>query len=298
VAVRPSSTALLLPALVVCAAVTVAAQQPKALPDLADVLQRVGQRVELYFMRAQSIVCTEIVGLMPVESNGFPRGRTVESELRLSWEPTEENPVPIEARTLRQVIKVNGHAPRKDDHNNCTAPEQNASEVQPLSLLLPQQRHEYSFKLAGSAQIDKRAAILVDYRMVDKPEVTVELVDGKEDCISYSLDGGMRGRIWIDAETFDVLRMDQALIGLVDIPLPRKIANRNRWPSWTVERWDTTIRFKPVAFQDPPETLVLPVSSSSYRVTRGAGTPSLRTNTQYSSYRRFITGARIVPPQQ
>jgi hypothetical protein len=297
VAVRPSSTALILPALIVCAVVTVAAQQPKTLPDLADVLQRVGTRVELYFMRAQSIVCTEIVGLMPVDSGGFPRGRTVESELRLSWEPTEENPVPIEARTLRQVIKVNGSAPRKDDHNNCTAPEQNTSEVQPLSLLLPQQRHEYSFKLAGLAQIDKRPAILVDYRMVDKPSVTVDLVDGKEDCVSYALDGGMRGRVWIDAETFDVLRMDQGLIGLVDIPLPRKIANRNRWPSWTMERWDTSIRFKPVTFQDPPETLVLPVSSSSYRITRGAGTPNLRTSTQYSSYRRFITGARIVTQQ-
>lgn len=274
-----------------------ARQTAKTLPELGDVLRRAGERVEFYFMRAQSIVCTEIVGLMPVASGGFPRGRTVESELRLSWEPTEENPVPIEARTLRQVIKVNGSAPRKDDHNNCTAPEQNTSEVQPLSLLLPQQRHEYSFKLSGLAQVDKRPAILVDYRMVEKPSVTVDLVDGKEDCVSYALDGGMRGRIWIDAETFDVLRMDQGLIGLVDIPLPKKIANRNRWPSWTMERWDTSIRFKPVTFQDPPETLVLPVSSSSYRITRGAGTPSLRTSTQYSSYRRFITGARIVTQQ-
>jgi len=296
VAHRPSSTALILPALVLCTA-TLAARQPAAVPQLAGVLQRVGERVEQYFTRAQSIVCIEIVGLMPVDSVGLARGRTVESELRLSWEPSEENPIPIEARTLRQVIKVNGHAPRKDDHDNCTSPEQNTSEVQPLSLLLPQQRHEYSFKLAGAARVDNRAAILVDYRMVDKPSVTVELVDGKEDCVSYALDGGMRGRIWIDAETFDVLRMDQGLIGLVDIPLPRKVASRDRRSSWTMERWDTSIRFKPVTFQDPHETLVLPASSTSFRITRGAGTPRLRTSTQYSSYRRFITGARILTPQ-
>ena len=295
-AIRPSRTALILPALALCAA-TVAARQPAAVPDLAAVLQRVGERVEQYFTRAQSIVCIEIVGLMPVDSVGLARGRTVESELRLSWEPSDENPIPIEARTLRQVIKVNGHAPRKDDHDNCTSPEQNSSEVQPLSLLLPQQRHEYSFKLAGAARVDNRAAILVDYRMVEKPSVTVELVNGKEDCVSYSLDGGMRGRIWIDAETFDVLRMDQGLIGLVDIPLPRKVASRDRWPSWTMERWDTSIRFKPVTFQDPQETLVLPASSTSFRITRGAGTPRLRTSTQYSSYRRFITGARMLTPQ-
>lgn len=278
-------------------AATAAARQPTNGPDLAEVLQRVGARVEQYFMRAQSIVCIEIVGLMPFDSGTLSRGRTVESELRLSWEPTDENPIPIEARTLRQVIKVNGHAPRKNDRDNCTAPEQNSSEIQPLSLLLPQQRHEYSFKLAGASKVDDRAAILVDYRMVQKPSVTVELVDDNEDCLSYTLDGGLRGRVWIDAETYDVLRMDQGLIGMVDIPLPRKLANRDRWRSWTMERWDTSIRFKPVTFQDPPETLVLPASATSFRITRGSGMPRLRTSTQYSAYRRFITGGRILPPQ-
>lgn len=285
-----------MPAVLLFAA-TAAARQPATGPDLAAVLQRVGERVEQYFMRAQSIVCIEIVGLMPFDSGTLSRGRTVESELRLSWEPTDKNPIPIEARTLRQVIKVNGHAPRKNDRDNCTAPEQNSSEIQPLSLLLPQQRHEYSFKLAGAGKVDDRAAILVDYRMVQKPSVTVELVDGNEDCLSYTLDGGLRGRVWIDAETYDVLRMDQGLIGMVDIPLPRKLANRDRWSSWTMERWDTSIRFKPVTFQDPPETLVLPASATSFRITRGSGMPRLRTSTQYSGYRRFITGGRILPPQ-
>ena len=64
-----------------------------------------------------------------------------------------------------------------------------------------------------------------------------------------------------------------------------------------MERWDTSIRFRPVTFQDPQETLVLPVSSTSFRITRGAGHPRLRTQTQYSSYRRFITGGRIITPQ-
>lgn len=293
---RPSSTALLLPTLVLLAGAVTAGQAGNQ-PALADVLQRVGERVEQYFARAQSIVCIEVVGLLPVDTTVMTRGRTVESELRLSWEPTEENPVPIEARTLRQVLKVNGFPPRKNDHDNCTSPEQNTSEVQPLSLLLPQQREEYTFKLAGSARIDNRVAILLDYRMVDKPSVTSELVNGNEECISFAVDGGMRGRVWIDAETFDVLRMDQGLIGLVDIPLPRKAANRVRWGSWTMERWDTSIRFKPVTFQDPPETLILPASSTSFRITRGAGIPRLRTSTQYSAYRRFMTGARVLPPQ-
>ena len=64
--------------------------------------------------------------------------RHVESELRLSWEPSPDNPTPTEARTLRQVLRVNGSPPRKKDYDNCTTPEQQDSEEQPLSLLLPQ----------------------------------------------------------------------------------------------------------------------------------------------------------------
>jgi len=52
-----------------------------------------------------------------------------------------------------------------------------------------------------------------------------------------------------------------------------------------------------VTFQDPEETLVLPVESTTLQITRGAGTPRLRTSTRYQSYRRFITAGRVIPPQ-
>ena len=125
----------------------------------------------------------------------------------------------------------------------------------------------------------------------------MSLVEDKEDCISFDIEGGMRGRIWIDADTHDVLRLDQSLGGLVEIPLPRKATRYGATMFWTMERWDSTIRFRRVTFQDPEETLVLPVESSTLQVTRGAGTPRLRTSTQYLSYRRFITGGRVIPPQ-
>lgn len=266
--------------------------------DLAATLQRAGERVEFYFARAQSLVCLETVGLHPLGVGMSPEGRsrTVRSELRLSWDPTADTKTPLEAKTLRQVLTVNGHPPRKNDDDNCTAPEQQASETQPLSMLLPQQRSEYDFSLAGAARQDGRAAILVDYRMKAKPTVEVALANDNENCISFSIDGGMRGRIWIDAETYDVLRLDQGLRGFVDIKLPWKAARRVPDSAvWTMERLDSSIRFKPVRFSDPDETLILPVSASSLRITRQSGTPRLRTQTEYTQYRRFLTGARVVP---
>ena len=267
--------------------------------DVAGVLERAGVRVTEYFARAQAIVCLEKVSLQRLGAGFGADGpaRHVESELRLTWEPTPENPTPKEAKTIRQVVRVNGGTPRKKDYNNCTTPEQNTEEEQPLSILLPQQRGDYTFTANGFAKIDGRDAMVVAFREVKRPTVDVSLVADNEDCISFDIEGGMQGKIWIDAETHDVLRLDRVLSGLIEIPLPKKAARRGGSSFWTMERWDSSIRFKRVSFDDPQETLILPVSSTTLQVTRGSGTPRLRTSTRYLSYRRFMTGARIVPPQ-
>lgn len=286
-------------ALMVAAAVTLSADQAPSV-DIGGVMQRAGERVTEYFARAQRIMCLEKVSLQKLGSGFGADGpaRMVESELRLSWEPSAENPTPTEAHTLREVVRVNGGKPRKKDWDNCTTPEQQASEEQPLSILLPQQREKHAFSYEKHEIVDGRPAIVVAYRETRKPTVDVSLIADNENCISFDIQGGMRGKIWIDLETHDVLRMDTGLIGLVDIPLPRKATRHGGDSRWTMERWDRSIRFKRVSFEDPQETMVLPVTSTTLQVTRGSGTPRLRTSTQYQSYRRFITGARIVPPQQ
>ena len=290
-------TAGVVAALGVALAASLSADQA-ASTDIPGVLHRVGDKVAEFFARAQSIMCLEKVSLQKLGMSLGADGpaRRVESELRLSWEPSPDNPTPTEARTLRQVLRVNGALPRKKDYDNCTTPEQNDQEEQPLSMLLRSQREKYIFTDGGRDVVDRRDAIVLNYREVRKPKVDVSLVENYEDCISFDIDGGMRGRIWIDAITHEVLRLDQSLIGLIDIPLPRKVARRPGVnPYWTVERLDSSIRFRRVTFEDPQETMVLPVEASRLQIIRGGG--RLRTSTQYLSYRRFLTGARVVPPQ-
>ena len=177
---------------------------------------------------------------------------------RLAERPlSEEAP---EARTLGQLLRVNGRAPRKNDYQACTTPEQNDTETQPLSMLLAEQRQQYVFGLGKPSKVDGRVAIVVDYELRKEPKVAVSEVEGQEDCISYDVDGGFRGRIWIDPDTHEVVRLDQGLIGLIEIPMPRTILRRAGLVNdrWVMERWDRTIRFKPLRFQDPDETLMLP----------------------------------------
>ena len=291
---RPSAVAV---ATMLFGVGVLSAEQPATIAPLAEVLQRAGERVETFFTRAQSIVCLEVVRLHYLNTSLSPDGpaRTVESELRLSWERSDDGVASAEAHTLRQLLKVNGHPPRDDDWDSCTAPEQQAREPQPLSMLLPALRADYEFWLSGQERVDGRTAVTLDYRFIKRASVDVDMVEGRDDCLSFKLDGGLRGRLWLDAETYDVVRLDQRLSGMVDIPLPRIITRRpGSDMRWTMERWDTSIRFKRVPFENPQETLVLPSSLSSLRITRGSGTPRLRTMTDYRNYRRFLTSGRIV----
>ena len=152
-------------------------------------------------------------------------------------------------------------------------------------------------RLAGTGRVDGREATMIDFREVARVTADVSLVEGKDDCISYDLKGGQGGRVWIDTGTADVLRLDQRLVGMVDLRLPRKVTRRPGASLFmTLERSDTSIRFGRVAFEDPDESLILPLTSTSLRIMRGSGAPRLRTVTKYADYKRFLTGGRVIRP--
>jgi hypothetical protein len=50
-----------------------------------------------------------------------------------------------------------------------------------------------------------------------------------------------------------------------------------------------------VAFTEPHETLMLPVSIETLTIVRNAGAPRVRKTQEFSNYRRFVTGGRVVP---
>jgi hypothetical protein len=293
---RTPTLALSAVAVVTLTMVSVTAERRDESAALMDVLQAAGDRVFRYVARAQHLVCLEVARLQPLgfswSSDGL--GRTVESELHLSWTPAD-GALTTDTQALRRVLRVNGHQPRANDWNNCTTPEQETREPQPLAMLLPSEREDYAFTMVGSARLDRRATIMVDYRPLRNATVEARMVEGRDDCVSFNLEGGVRGRLWIDAETFDVVRVDQRLAGMVEIPLPKAASRRPGSPrTWTLERWDTSTRFKTVSFTNPDETLVLPASVTSLTITRGSGTPRLRTTTEYVNYQRFLTTGRIV----
>ena len=271
-------------------AVTGAAQRRPTV-DVPALLSRLADAVVAYYGRAQSIICDESVSLQPVGSDLMgdrSPSRRLLYELRVSWEPPENGGQP-EANVLRTLVRVNNRVPREKDRDACMDPRAISQDA--LAMFLPENQRDYLFTSAGSGKANGRAALMIDYRSREVGKVTATR---KDDCFSISLPGRTRGRVWVDPDTADILRLDERLSGMVDVTLPPDPKRHETPERMVVERLDSTITYRRVAFSDPDESLVLPASKESVTVIRNAGTPRLRTSQTFKNYRRFMTGIRIV----
>lgn len=285
------------PAAAVLGAATLCAQAPAA-PDVDTLLANVSHRIEQYYRRAQQIVCLEKATVIPISSDFGPAGfaRITESELRV--EPDGEDvDTPTSAKLVREIIKINGRRPSdkdKKDRSRCTDP--NPLTPEPLAFLLPANREGYTFASGGPGKGKDRGALILEFS-TEKSRGEGKLNEdprGIEDCFGFSVASAWKGRIWVDAATYDVLRIEQRLSGPGDIAVTFAQQRKHNLPSSiTVERYDTTIKYKTIAFTDPEETMLLPESIETVSMIRN-GLVSTRRHQEYSGYRRFLTAGRIV----
>src|SRR5437763_7902393 len=200
-------------------AVAAAGQSAKEPPiDLAGLLARVGERVEAYYQRAQSIVCIEIVRLQSMDNSltPDPHVRRLEYELRVSWDKAVEGAEPPEANVLRTLKTINGKPPKAGEEPGCLDPK--PVSLDPLAFLLPAHQQEYKFTYKGIGKVgDGHTGVMIDYAPATKqpPEVT-----WKESCVSINVPSQTRGRVWIDRFGGDVLRVDETVSGPFDIRVP------------------------------------------------------------------------------
>lgn len=274
--------------------------QPAA--DFQAILTHVGERVDQYYKRIENIICMERVIAQQIDANSLsPEGfaRVLDYELHVERSDDPDGSGDSDGDTggddpafVRELKKVNGRQPRANDKPGCFDP--NPLSLAPLAFLMPAHQEHYVFTFAGVGKGKDANALMIDYRWRERgrPEF-VEDSKGRPDCFSISLGGAVRGRVWVDAASYDVLRVEEHLASRVDVSIPFKAQNDHLLPNVVVvERYDTQIRYKPIAFQDPDETILLPQSISVLAVLHGAG--SHRKQQTFSNYRRFLTRGRIV----
>jgi hypothetical protein len=279
----------ILPGVLMAAITAVAAPSQPAADQTAEppLVARVSDYVEQYYSRARSILAEETVTLQPLTSSLTPEGfsRRLLYELRLDWDPAADPP----ATVLRHLVKAQGPPLGPPDQPDC--PDPDGVSPEPLAFLLPEKREKYSFVEKGETRVKGRLAVTIDYTARTREDPVVKW---EGDCGTFEVPSRLRGRLWIDPSSAAILRLDEHLIGPVDIPAP-ETRRRRPGPMWfTVDRLDTSIEFASVSFRDPDETLMLPSRVTALQVIRNSGLPRLRTTQSFANYRRFVTGSRIV----
>jgi hypothetical protein len=286
-----------LAAVAVCAS-WVSAATPQVPADVNALMDRVGERVADYFRRAQSLICTERSTVQPIGRDWGLQGfsRTVESELRVDSVDSDGQML-AEPTVVRTVRRVNGREPKerdKRDRAGCTDP--SPFSRAPLSFLLPANHGQYRFTAVKRGREGSREALIVDFMSVNRTS-KLELIkdqQGHDDCFDWTGPLATKGRIWVDATTHDVLRVDRGLPGPVELRVPTALQQRYSFPSWIVlDRDSQTMRYRSVAFTNPDEVVMLPASVESTTIVRSS-LQSARSTQTFTDYRRFLTGARIV----
>jgi hypothetical protein len=268
--------------------------------DIDALVVQVGARVAAYYRRVERLICTERSTVIPIRSDWGADGfaRTVESELRVELDGANGGGLPA-ARITRRIQRINGREPGerdKKDRSGCTDPTPLSPEL--LSFLLPGHRDEYRFTAVRDGRERDRAALIIDFasaQRTSRPEL-IEDELGHDDCFDWTGPVAMAGRLWVDAATHDVLRLDRRITGPTDVRVPDKLQRKYQFSPWlTIDRDDLTMRYKEVSFSDPDETLLLPDSIETVTILR-SGLQSTRRTQKFSGYRRFLTESRVKDP--
>lgn len=279
-------------ALLLSAATLSLSAQGRTAIDVTDAVARIGEYVQAYFSRAQSIICDETVRVQELGydllSSAAP-ARTVVSELRVSWDAASNGGMTAPV-VLRNLLTINGRSPRPKDHDGCFDPEASTPEILG-ELFLPENRTKFRYVARPPGKIEGRPAVILDVFDLDRGPVEVKSTD---DCVKFGKPGTMKWRVWADADTYAVWRLDQSLSTQFDVTIPANRKHHTPEREVMVERVDTTVVYRPVEFKDPDESILLPASRETVQVLRNSGSPRMRISSRYRNYRRFITGIRIV----
>jgi hypothetical protein len=256
-----------------------------------DPVTRIGRYVEDYYTRAQSIVTEETVVVQPLAMDltgvGFPRRAVY--ELRVEWDPAATTAAE-RAVAVRQLIKATGPQLFDSGEEECGDPPSITPE--PLAFLLPENQRDWKFVLGKPARVDGRSAMTVEYtrRGAREPQVIRD-----NDCLFTDLSGQTAGRLWADPSTAEIFRVDERLLGMVDVKIPKDMQKRGRPTAVTYERVNSSVRYKRIPFTNPDEQLLLPASIENLTVHRSnSGVSRLRITQTFAKYRRFVTESRLI----
>jgi hypothetical protein len=261
---------------------------------LAHILARVGEGVERYHRGMFGIRFVETVrreelneDLMPKRSKEYVyEGVT----LRENLSDAEDD---YFAGTASRLKAVDGHASKRSGKDGA-AEESAPNHEDFLNFLLPKFQGLYRFTFEGEETLRGRRTLRVGALRPGGEEPRVEWEGG-----SFVAFAPTRTTVWVDAETFDVLQIESHLVSAFEFdpphaPGPGPAGRPGPSRRLRYEREDYVVRFRPVRFKDPDQTLLLPEYAEWLTVIEGARRPRTRTTVSFANYQRFVSGVKVL----
>lgn len=278
------------------------AQTDASAAQLKNILERAGERVQKYHDAMFSIAFTEVVQQQELRSDASskdkPKNFVYESVVVSRQSSTsQQDSFPLVTRTLKSVDGKPTEQKNLSQRSHCVDTNPPSLYADPLIFLLPENQTKFRFSYEGEADLHGRRVAVVSITM-PPASAPIEIKDtGK--CFSLSRGLQRKGKIWIDVNTFDVLQLQWQLAESFSAKTSTKVVRSGMFfglrprREISYEKADTMIRFQPVTFQNPDQILLLPASSESTWIIKGAKIAGYQTTTAYTQYKRFLTGVEI-----
>ncbi|MBA3247749.1 MAG: hypothetical protein H0T63_06660 [Pyrinomonadaceae bacterium] len=167
--------------------------------------------------------------------------------------------------------------------------------VSEVDFLLAKEQANYQFSYGGQEDVRGRTAHVINFVPVkyEAPQIVKE--NGKK---RFSA-APRKGRIFVDAESYDVLQIARTLIENYQLHLDGGFERKGiffvtrpsvdlRW-----ERWDSTLRFKKYSFPNAEQGLWLPESHETFWFVRGAREPVYRNYVSFA-YKHFHADVKVI----
>jgi len=252
----------------------------------AELLVKVDERVRSYYDRLTSITCTESVTQQELKGNFQPNGRSraFVYDLVVIREPARAGDTELQVKAERRIKTIDGRSVDPTDQPRCTDPVPAYSD--PLDFLLSRNQARFNFQTVSTES--SADSIVMAFTETSARPTTASW---KHHC--FEAEGGrMKGRMWIEPATGDVMKLETQLAESFRIPVPgSNVQDRLHAP--IVERSDTSVRFKRVPFENPDETLLLPESIVTVTVMRAVSTPRMQTTQTFTNFKRFMTEVKV-----
>ena len=294
--VRHPANVFALVSLLACACMNAHARQSDAARDgeqLQKLLARVGEGVERYHAALFGLAFREVLTLEELREDMTPKkSREFVFDCVVLREELSKERGDYYAETVRRLKMVDGRAAKRADEAKSFAFE---SYGEALNFLLPREQKLYEFKLVGEETLlEGRRAVRVEVLRPGEGEPRVEWKGN-----SFRVSAPTRWTFWVDALSFDVLRVESHLEAPFEFEGPRvigagplgRLGPKNKF---RYARYDYAASFRRVLLKDPEETRLVPDKVEVVAVIEGAGHPRTRRATRFDDYKRFRSDVKVV----